>query len=219
MTTKPTNAFHGLYAPLNSALMGDSLLNPKIFREFEHICATNKRDCASVLEVGAVPRDDTLLNLPCLVGVNEKFGLNLIDPTTYKDFQILQGNANSMDCFEDCRFDMVLCNAVLEHDKYFWKTTAEINRVTKPSGLIVIGIPAYIRPGRVNRFFRSILKRLPFTQPLTNSTSVFRHHESPGDYYRFSEAAVREVMLAGLLNITTHSVLSPPRIIGYGTKP
>ena len=45
--------------------------------------------------------------------------------------------------FPDQRFDVVLCNAVLEHDRFFWETLAEIRRVTRAGGLVVIGTPGF----------------------------------------------------------------------------
>jgi hypothetical protein len=82
-----------------------------------------------VLEVGAVPSDACLLNMKSLASATEKVGADLEGPSEYKDFKILNANANCLNCFEDGRFDGVLCNAVLEHDKYFWKTVPEIKRL------------------------------------------------------------------------------------------
>src|SRR5215831_19116763 len=115
---------------------------PRVYQEFERICVRREAGGA-VLEVGAVPSDFSLLCMESLRNATEKIGINLDGPAEYKDFRILRGNANCMECFDDNRFDTVLCNATLEHDKYFWKTVAEMKRVTKPKGLIVIGAPGY----------------------------------------------------------------------------
>lgn len=48
-----------------------------------------------------------------------------------------------MDCLEYEKFDGALCNATLEQGKYFWGALDEINRVTKPVGLLAIGVPGY----------------------------------------------------------------------------
>jgi ubiquinone/menaquinone biosynthesis C-methylase UbiE len=61
----------------------------------------------------------------------EKTGINLSGPHEWKGIKILKCNANHMECFEDDKFGLVMCNAMIEHDKYFWKTIAEIKRVTK----------------------------------------------------------------------------------------
>jgi hypothetical protein len=44
-------------------------------------------------------------------------------------------------------------------------------------------------------------------------------HNFPGDYYRFSEQAVREVFMDGLVDVSVKLVLTPPRIIAWGRKP
>jgi ubiquinone/menaquinone biosynthesis C-methylase UbiE len=131
-----------------------------------------------------------------------------------------------MDCFPDNRFDVVLCNAVLEHDKYFWKTLSEIKRVTKPGGLIVIGVPGYakLRAEKVKGLWSRmpLIRRLQshqYINMLFTATVTFQIHNWPGDYYRFSPQSMREVFLEGLEQIDVRTVMLPPRIIGVGTKP
>jgi ubiquinone/menaquinone biosynthesis C-methylase UbiE len=160
-----------------------------------------------------------------LEGATEKVGINLNGPHEFKDFKIHKGNANSMDCFEDERFDVVLCNAMLEHDKHFWKTIAEIKRVTKPGGVIVIGTPGY-------KYFKaekvkSILRRIPLIRNLSSNqyfnlfftaTITFQVHDAPGDYYRFSSQTFKEVFFEDMDDVEVRSIMLPPRIIGVGTK-
>src|SRR5262245_31372980 len=100
-------------------------MHPRTFKEFERICST-RRAGGRVLEIGAVPADYSLLCMKSIASATEKIGINLDGPYEYQDFTILKGNANAMDCFSDGQFDTVLCNAVLEHDPFFWKTLAEI---------------------------------------------------------------------------------------------
>ena len=195
---------------------------PRVYKEFERICAT--RGCGdAVLEVGAVPSDNSLLCMPALNRASEKIGINLKGPFSYKDFRIVKGNANRMECFEDERFDTVLCNATLEHDKYFWKTVAEIKRVTKPNGLIAIGAPGYdwLRLEGYKRYARR-LRRLPRARDyllwLMRGTLTIDLHNAPGDYYRFSPQAFREVIFEGLRDVEVTRVLLPPIIVGSGIK-
>jgi SAM-dependent methyltransferase len=178
-------------------------MHKKVFQKFVKICSL-KDIRGSVLEVGATPDDSSLLNMRALDDVKEKIGINIDGPHQYKDFSIMKGNANSMDCFSDGRFDAVLCNAVLEHDKYFWETVSEIKRVTRPGGLIVIAAPGY---GTSSFRF------------LANSARTLKIHNYPGDYYRFSVQAFREVIFEGLRDVEITCVLNPPRIIGFGIKP
>jgi len=152
-------------------------------------------------------------------------GINLDGPYEFRDFRILRGNANAMDCFADERFDLVLCNAMLEHDKFFWRTLAEIRRVTRPGGLVVIGVPGfqYLKLEKL----KAMLRRLPLVRRLSanqylgfffTATVTFELHNAPGDYFRFSAQAVREVFFAGMEDVEVRSIMLPPRIIGAGRK-
>jgi SAM-dependent methyltransferase len=168
-----------------------------------------------------MPSDDSLLCLPCLAHVKSKTGINLDGPHSYRDFRILRADANCMPCFPDESFDAVLCNSVLEHDKYFWKSIHEIHRVTRPGGLIVIGVPAYAehRASRLGRVLRRIGIFSALLDSLDASTLTLRTHHFPADYYRFSPQTVQEVLLEGLIETQSHTVMLPPRVIGVGVKP
>jgi SAM-dependent methyltransferase len=195
-----------------------------VFDEFEHICA-RRRAGGDVLEVGAVPADDTLLFLPTLSAARSRVGINLNEPVRYRDVEILHGDANSLQCFADESFDTVVCNSVLEHDPYFWKSVGEVHRVTRPGGLIVIGVPGFTRlpierlASRLARFLRGVGASRAASDAFDASTLVLRTHPFPGDYYRFSRQAVQQVFLAGLDDTEVHSLMTPPRIIGAGKKP
>lgn len=199
-------------------------MHPKIYQEFETICSA-QNIVGSVLEVGAIPSNMSLLAMKSLWKATEKTGINLDGPYDFTDFKILKGNSNCMDCFTDEKFDAVLCNATLEHDKYFWKTLAEIKRVTKIGGLVVIGVPGY-GLSRMDKL-QEASGRLPILRSLRHkhyldvffsSTVTFQIHNAPGDYYRFSQQAVREVFFEGMNNVEIRSVMQPPRIIGSGIK-
>lgn len=199
-------------------------MHPRIYQEFEKICS-ERNIAGSVLEVAAIPSNMSLLCMKSLESATEKVGINLDGPHEFRDFKIHKGNANSMDFFEDERFDVVLCNAMLEHDKYFWKTIAEIKRVTKPGGLIVIGTPGF-KYYRAEEF-KKILRRTPLVRNLSTNqylnlfftaTVTFQMHDRPGDYYRFSPQAFKEVFFEDLDNVEVHAIMLPPRIIGVGTK-
>jgi SAM-dependent methyltransferase len=202
-----------------------NIMHPRVYQEFERICA-GRSILGSVLEVGAVPSDQTLLCMKSLEQASEKIGIDLDGPHEYKGIKILKGNANAMDCFPNERFDTVVCNATLEHDKYFWKTLAEIKRVAKPGALVVIGVPGYAKFG-VEKFSallaRSpILRRLqshPYLNMFFTGTVTFQIHNWPGDYYRFSPQAVREVFFEGLQDVEVRSIMAPPRLFGIGLKP
>jgi SAM-dependent methyltransferase len=191
-------------------------MHPRVYQAFEKICGDRKAGGA-VLEVGAIASSRALLAMKCLAGAREKFGINLKAQAPYSEFQMVEGNANDMSMFPDARFDTVLSNATLEHDRHFWKTISEIHRVTKPGGLIVIGVPGYTE--LFDRLLRRLRGRRKRRGWLFDSTLTFRVHKAPGDFYRFSEQAVAEVFLDGLQDVRVEPVMVPPRIIGSGIKP
>ena len=203
-------------------------MHPRIYQEFERICA-ERGTGGVVLEIGALPTDKSLLFMKSLTNATERIGINLNGPHEYKGIKIVKGNANSMKCFEDNRFDTVLCNATLEHDKFFWRTISEINRVTKPGGLIVIGVPGYIRFRRLEkaRAILNKLKRAPVIGNLVSNhrldslftaTITFQVHNAPGDFYRFSQQTLRTVFFRGVKDIDIRSIMLPPRLVGSATK-
>jgi len=198
-------------------------VHSRVFAEFERICARRGAG-GHVLEVGAVPSDCTLLCIPALAGAKSKLGINLEGPWRHRDFEILRADANTL-CFTDESFDTVLCNSVLEHDKFFWKSVKEMIRVTRPGGLIAIGVPGFssLPAERTASRLARMLGRLGISQAVLDamdaSTLTLRTHHFPGDFYRFSPQAVTEIFLDGLLDKELHTLMLPPRIIGVGIKP
>ena len=196
-------------------------MHPLVFKEFERIC-TSRPAKGHVLEIGAVPSDESLLCLEALREAKSKTGINLEGPYSCRDFEILPINANQMEPFEDNRFDTVLCNSTLEHDPFFWKTLREIRRVLRPGGLLVIGVPGLTdRPehqpqlpyGRIpllSSIFRSR------SEAMAASTTTLRIHNFPGDFYRFTPQAVKEVFFARMMGVEVVTIMAPPRIIGSG---
>ncbi len=198
-------------------------MHPLVFAEFDAICRQHLEGGA-VLEVGATDRGDSLLNLPAVAGVRERVGINIAGPLHGRGYTVIQGNANDMNCFSDGRFDAVLCNATLEHDPFFWKSVAEMRRVVRPGGLIALGVPGY-----ANLFGETVLKKLgaffdllPLRRGwfgLRAATVTLQVHDFPGDYYRFSAQAMRDVLLAGLEGVEVRRIMAPPRLIGWGRRP
>jgi len=197
-----------------------------IFAEFDRICRARGAGGA-VLEIGAVPSEESLLRLPALAGATEKVGVSLDGPSRFADFDILAANANDLSRFADARFDTVLCNSVLEHDPCFWRTLAELRRVARPGALVAIGVPGYAvtRRSRLLKLLRP-LRTVPIAGRALGpwidgrlaSTRTLVVHAYPGDYYRFGEQAMREVLLEGLVDTEVRTVLDPPRFIGFGMR-
>jgi SAM-dependent methyltransferase len=196
----------------------------KVFEEFDRICRARGAG-GDVLEIGAMDSADSLLRLPAIRGARSRVGVNRDGrQSACKDFQILKADANDLTCFADASFNTVLSNAVHEHDRFFWRSLAEIRRVTRPGGLIVIGVPGFTKlSGEV---FLGRVSRLPIIWRLGRgrlagliaSTLCVGIHLFPADYYRFSPQAMREVFLEDLQETEVFTVLIPPRIIGVGVK-
>lgn len=207
--------------------MGARPMHPSVFSAFDRLCRARK--CGGdVLEIGAMPSEETLLCLPSLSGARRRIGVNIAGPSSIRGSEILHANANDLrglDGFSDESFDTVLCNAVLEHDPRFWRTLAEMKRLLRPGGIMGIGVPGFAklpverRVSKVARILSSFGVPARVLDPWRASTMTLVIHNHPGDYYRFSPQAVAEVFLEGLVETEVHTVLVPPRIIGLGMKP
>jgi SAM-dependent methyltransferase len=202
-------------------------MHPTVFATFDRLCAAHRCD-GDVLEIGAMPSPDTLLCLPALRHARRRVGVNLDGPATFGDIEIRRGNANDLrgiDGFDDGSFDMVLCNSMLEHDPYFWKTLAEMRRLVRPGGVIGIGVPGYVklplerRVAALTRLLSRIGVSEGWLERWRASTLTLQVHNFPSDYYRFSAAAMADVLLEGLVATELHTLMVPPRLIGFGVKP
>jgi SAM-dependent methyltransferase len=161
-------------------------MSPMVFDAFGEILARhfgeNGRPARAALEIGA--GNHTLLshapfNHARRVAVNM---LTFDAPSEeLQRCELVVANSNERLPFPDASFDCIMSCSVLEHDRYFWKSTAEIRRLLRPGGLFVVGVPIYMT--------------LP--TDADNTTATFRRHGLAynADYYRFSEQCVREVVL------------------------
>src|SRR5258706_9908459 len=195
-------------------------MHEAVFQAFDRICSQEKVS-GDVLEIGARPSVDTLLCLPALRGSARRVGIDLDGPHHENGIDIVAGDANQMSMFGDGAFDAVLCNSVLEHDRFFWRSLAEIRRVLKPGGLFVVGVPGYGAMGAMP--FGRLIGLLRLVPGLAGiavasgvSSATLGLPQFPGDYYRFSRQAVAEIFLANFDGVIVGTVLDPPRFIGTG---
>lgn len=205
----------------------------------EHIYATfesilEERDISGrVLELGVAGKQELLLDSEAPPAKSERIGIGLEDNPDI-EYEYRQMNANDMTGFDEDSAGCILCNAMIEHDKHFWKTLAEISRVGRPGCLVVIGAPGFAErdysrrlPGPVRRVYRRLARAISRLVENTSEgriqphkmTPVYNIHLAPHDYYRFSEYAFRDVILAGLEATEVRTVMDPPRIIGCGRVP
>jgi SAM-dependent methyltransferase len=161
-------------------------VSPGVFRIFSDIVARRFGATApgAALEIGA--SQWTLLDQP-LLAASRRVAFNIQFPKTSLALEACErvtGNSNRMDMFRDGEFDLVMSSSTLEHDARFWESVAETRRILAPSGLFVVGVPAYMK--------------LPTDVKHTTLTYARHGMAYNADYYRFSEQAVREVLLEHL---------------------
>jgi len=201
-------------------------MTPRLFAEFDALCRQFGAT-GNALEIGATSTPDTLLNLPSLRNCDSRIGINIAYEAAVPSGFILRGNGNDLSRFADGHFDVVVSNATLEHDPRFWLTLAEMRRVLKPGGLLLIGVPGYTRERSWLRRLAGRVGNLPgFAAPLAVAvqgfgagTATLLVHDYPGDYFRFSEQALREVLLQDTQVLATRVLEAPPRLLGVGRKP
>lgn len=153
------------------------------------------------LEVGGYVGENSLLRSPEVADA-ERWCINLVEQPSGTGIQHVVGSGNDMHMFEDASFDLVMCNAMLEHDRQFWLSVSEMRRVLAPGGLLVIGVPGFVKQDT----------------DVGSTTHTFRVHYR-FDYYRFSRRAVREVFFEGMEDVKVRAIMDPPRIVGHALKP
>lgn len=176
-------------------------MRPEVHEAFHRIIRETRVQPDAALEIGGLMGPKSLLRFPELATAS-RCCLNLKEMSGRAGIKAVTGNANNMP-FEDEQFDLVMSNATLEHDKHFWLSVAEIHRVLRPGGLVIIGVPGFIKDPVNDR----------------GRATLTYHVHYRFDYYRFSDQAVREVLIAGVDEPHIAVVPNPPRIIGWGWKP
>ena len=192
-------------------------MHPVIYNKIKEIVKRRAPvlDKGSVLEIGPnTVFEDCLLSMEILknmkkVGVNTNFSLE----NNY--YKIIKGSGNDMHAlFEDNEFDIVLCNAVLEHDIKFWQTISEINRVCRRGGLILIGVPCFSVKATINENEKKLLNVKEKKNPVL---TYGVHNKNIKDYYRFGEDVI-DFFIKGCCNKEKEIIMKIPRMIVSGIK-
>jgi SAM-dependent methyltransferase len=177
------------------------MANPEIQRRMRRIVRRSGLRPERVLEVGGYVNEKSLLRFQLLRRA-DRWCINLVEQPEGTGIKHVVGSSNDMHMFKDNSFDLVMSCAVHEHDQKFWLSIAEMHRVLRPGGLLVVCVPGFDKlPDDEGQF-----------------TKTFHVHYR-FDYYRFSRRAMREVFLEGFDRVKVATVLDPPRIIGHGFKP
>src|SRR6266511_933703 len=160
-------------------------MSPDVHSAFERMVDRlfASRPPSSVMEVGA--SHEPLLDIPRF-GQARRVALNIAFKekarAKLKDCELIEANGNSIP-LEGEQFDCIVSSSTLEHDRAFWRTVAEVRRLLRRGGVFIVGVPIYME--------------LP--TDIWRATLTFAVHGKRynADFYRFSEQAVREVLLEG----------------------
>ena len=188
----------------------------RTYAEYRHTLRRLGLAPRTVLEVGARPDATSLLACPELVGAARRTGVNLYEAGSFGSIEVLRMDARALD-FADDSFDLVLCASTLEHVPDFWRASDEMKRVLAPGGTLLISVPGYTESPLGNRL-RDAAFRFRLPDWCRRGTWTMRIHDAPHDYYRFSEYALREVLLGGLEAVDVWSIMTPPRMYGSARK-
>lgn len=187
-------------------------MHPKVYAHYQAIAAKYQMQ-GPFLEIGTSSGPKSILAGEYFRGKPNRVGTNLgnrqmldeADPVRY-----VRCNSNDMRAhFADGAFATVLSNAVIEHDRYFWRSIDEMKRVLAPGGLMAVGAPGYVpREG--------LKTELP--AEIKNATAVLDVHMPP-DYWRFSRQAFKEVICEGMEVLEIVAKLRVPVLIAVARKP
>jgi SAM-dependent methyltransferase len=186
-------------------------MNHILYGAFQR-CAARYSLEGPYLEIGASPGGKSILAGKYFKDRPDRHAINLNDFAQEGGITFHRMNSNDMSAtFRDGQFGAVLSNAVLEHDKRFWLSLAEMKRVLAPGGIMVVAAPGFIR-----------LKHTKATiigpNGESNATITHEVHARP-DYWRFSRQAFSEVVCEGLDILAMRVIDAIPRIMAVARKP
>jgi len=162
------------------------------------------------LEIGVAPGSNCILAAEYFAG-KERHAVNLHEFKQEDGINFVKANSNDLsNVFRDGQFNTVISNAVLEHDRFFWLSIAEMHRVLAPGGHLVVSAPGFIP--------RKQVRATVVGEDVEMATITHDIHAVP-DYWRFSRWAFKHVFCEGLQMLEIKVIMEIPRILAVAQKP
>lgn len=186
-------------------------MHPMLYRHFQEV-ASKYALKGPFLEIGAAPGGKAILAGAYFKGKNDRFAINLQAQAQESGITFKMCNSNDMQSeFASGQFQSVLSNAVLEHDKYFWRSIDEMKRVLAPGGMLVVGAPGFIPLKQTKASISGLGED-------SKATITYDVHARP-DYWRFSRQAFKSVICEEMQILELRVVGSIPRLVAVAQKP
>jgi SAM-dependent methyltransferase len=96
-----------------------------------------------VPEVGQRADEAALIDLPVLADARERVAFGPEAGGMPPDVTVLRGHANDLSALGPEKLDLVPCNSMLEHEPRFRLGLAEMRRVIRRGGHMILGVPGY----------------------------------------------------------------------------
>jgi SAM-dependent methyltransferase len=138
---------------------------PELHAHYQRLAEKYKME-GPFLEIGAARGSQSILTGNYFKERPDRIAVNLRDDDREDGIIFYKCNSNDMrGIFPDNRFQTVLSNAVLEHDRYFWRSVEEMRRVLAPGGILAVGAPGFIP--REQLHVNAAITGLPAKAPAT----------------------------------------------------
>jgi len=186
-------------------------MSPEVLQVYKQ-CLAKYRNSGPVLEIGATPKT-ALIDLPELHHHDERIAINA-DPHAC-NARIMHLNSHDLSDFADEHFSMILCNAVWEHDLFFWQSLKEITRLCQARGLLILGLPSFgaMQQWQNHLGYKKHLLRFLLPREWQAASLTLGLHHYPDDFYRFSASAIRQLLKDDWQILEQIECMQAPRLI------
>lgn len=164
-------------------------LHNKIVAEYETLIRVHEVQ-APILEIMHGQQQSAITMSGILAG-KECHAIGRGKSTAVGGVSFHQGNPNDMSAlFGDQCFSTVIWDRAIERDPFFWLTLAEIKRVLKPAGFLIVCAPGF---GKTNKFGLKITGAKGNVVPALTATRAL--DTQAADFWRASPQCMRKVIL------------------------